>query len=298
LILAGLLLAWAAGLAVPDVLGKGLFFDGKRAFRDLEKQVAFGPRPPGSPAHESLLRYLVAYFEPLAEQVRLQPFTHPGRGGESEIRLNNVIVEFRPELPRRVMLAAHWDTRPFADEDPDPANRSLPIPGANDGASGVAVLMELARCLASDPPPVGVDLVLFDGEDWGESGHLEDYFLGSRYFAAHLGGYRPEFALVLDMIGDKDLSIYREVYSDRSARWLVDMVWNKARELGLSAFIDAPGLAIQDDHLPLIEAGLAAIVIIDFDYPYWHTVHDTPDKCSPASLEAVGKLVLAVIGEL
>ncbi|MFC2076965.1 M28 family peptidase [candidate division KSB1 bacterium] len=272
-------------------------FDSRRAFQELEAQVAFGPRPPGSAAHEKLLDYLVAGLEVHADQVRLQPFSRPGHDGSGEVRFTNVIAEFSVGSPRRILLGAHWDTRPFAEKEPEPANRGKPIPGANDGASGVAVLMEVARNLAEKPPPpgVGVDIVLFDGEDWGRTGHLEEYFVGSRYFAANLDGYRPEFGIILDMVGDREQTFFRERYSELMAGPVVEMVWSKARLLGLDSFIDSPGQAIMDDHLPLLEAGILVIDIIDFDYPFWHTLQDTPDKCSPSSLEAVGVLVLSII---
>lgn len=273
-------------------------FDGRRAFEELKAQVAFGPRPPGSDAHERCLGYLVDGLKMYADQVRIQPFVRPSHDGSGSIRFTNIIGEFRLRSPRRLLLAAHWDTRPFAEMDREPSNRGKPIPGANDGASGVAVLMEVARNLRDNPPPLGVDIILFDGEDWGRPGRTDEYLLGSRYFVENLRGYSPEFGIVVDMVGDREQTFYRERYSDRWAGKVVDMVWGKARDLGLSAFVDAPGQAILDDHVPFLQAGIPVIDIIDLDYPFWHTLEDTVDKCSSESLESVGRLLLSIIYEL
>jgi len=167
--------------------------------------------------------------------------------------------------------------------------------GANDGASGVAVLLELGRLFKDNPPPLGVDIILFDGEDWGRNGEKAGWFLGSEHFAVNLGTYRPRAAILLDMVGDKDLRIYREAYSDLYAKELTDYVWNIAREAGSAAFVDSVKHAVSDDHIPLLTRRIQAIDIIDFDYPYWHTQEDTPDKCSPGSLGIVGEVVLRAV---
>jgi Zn-dependent M28 family amino/carboxypeptidase len=205
----------------------------------------------------------------------------------------NIIATYGPAAGTRVLLCAHWDTRPIADRDPVPANRSQPIPGANDGASGVAVLMELSRILRASPPKVGVTIVLFDGEDWGRS--LDDMFFGSRYFADHPVGGPFRYAILLDMVGDASLQLPRERNSHEQARTVVDKVWQAAADLGHSEFRSTVGQAIYDDHLPLLAKGIPAIDIIDFDYPYWHTLQDTTDKCSPRSLKIVGDVVRRVI---
>ncbi|MDD3642746.1 MAG: M28 family peptidase, partial [Candidatus Krumholzibacteria bacterium] len=167
-----------------------------------------------------------------------------------------------------------------------------PIPGANDGASGVAVLLEIARLLGRHEPPVGVDIVLFDGEDSGETGAAADWCLGSAHFARNLRGYRPFAAIVIDMIGDRDLDIPMESYSLAAAPALLGELYDIASGLGYAQFRRERGPAIIDDHLPLIRAGLPAVDLIDFDYPWWHTLDDTPDKCSPRSLEAVGRVLV------
>lgn len=275
-------------------------FSGKEAFGFLLRQTAFGPRNPGSPGHTSCLEYLGSALRELADTVRLQEFTVPGYGGE-QLRLTNIIGSFRPELTNRILLCAHWDTRPRADQDPDKNLRDKPIIGANDAASGVAVLLEIASLLKKNAPPIGVDIVFFDGEDYGKEGDTDRYLLGSRYFASRARGeYSPRFGILLDMVGDSNLEIPREQNSMRFAPDVMNLVWNTARELGVSQFVDEPGEEIMDDHLPLNQAGIKTIDLIDFDYPdqtnrYWHTHQDTPDHCSPESLAAVGTVVTNVL---
>ncbi len=275
-------------------------FSGDHAFAFLTAQTAFGPRNPGSAGHRQCLAYLVAALRPLADDVRLQEFTHSGYGGE-QLRLTNVIASYRPSDRTRILLCAHWDTRPRADQDETRSKRNDPILGANDGASGVAVLLELATMLKDTPPPVGVDIVLLDGEDYGKEGDHASYLLGSRYFADHKAeDYLPRFGILLDMVGDKFLDLPREQYSVRYAPDVVDMVWKTAAYLGITQFHDEKGEEIMDDHLPLNEAGIQTIDIIDFNYPdntnrYWHTHQDTPEHCSAESLGAVGSVLAAVV---
>lgn len=271
-------------------------FNGKDAFAFLLRQTSFGPRNPGSSGHNSCLGYLASTLRGLADNVRLQDFTYPGYDGE-KLRLTNVIASFQPGISNRILLCAHWDTRPRAEHDPNKSLREQPIIGANDGASGVAVLLQMATLLKSSPAPIGVDIVLFDGEDYGKEGDTEMYLLGSRYFASNKeAGYAPRFGILLDMVGDTFLEIPREGNSMRYAPDIVNMVWSKARDLGVSQFIDVPGEEVMDDHLPLNQAGIKTIDLIDFNYPdqtnrYWHTHQDTPDHCSPESLEAVGTVI-------
>ena len=272
-------------------------FDAQRAYAELQKQCDFGPRHPGSPGHKACLDYLDAQLRPLADTVVRQPFgfTDP-RTGKGH-RLSNLIASFGNQ-GERILLCAHWDTRPVADFDPQPANRGTPILGANDGASGVAVLLELARLFKDQPPPVGVDIVLFDGEDSGQEGVTDSWCHGSRFFAQNKSaGYLPRWAVLVDMVGDKDLHLPVEANSQRYAPELVDRLWGLAESLGLPAFDRSSGLDIVDDHLELLKVGIPAIDIIDFDYPYWHTVDDTPDKCSAESLEQVGRLLASFIYE-
>jgi len=275
-------------------------FSGARAYSLLTAQTAFGPRSPNSAGHDACLAYIAGALRASADDVRLQEFTHTGYEGET-LRLTNIIARFRPNDPQRVLLCAHWDTRPRAEQDEDKSRRDKPILGANDGASGVAVLLEVAEILKSVPPSIGVDIVLFDGEDYGKEGDHASYLLGSRYFAAQKApDYIPRFGILLDMVGDTYLDLPKEQYSLRYAPDVVDMVWKTASSLGVQQFHDEKGEEIIDDHLPLNEAGIQTIDIIDFNYPdttnrYWHTHQDTPDHCSAASLEAVGSVITAVV---
>ena len=271
-------------------------FDEQRAYSYLVKQCEFGPRVPGSAAHQACRQYLVEELRKHASTVAQQPFEHHVQRLQRTVSFTNLIAVFKPEAGRRILLGAHWDSRPWADRDPDSSKHAEPVLGANDGASGVAVLLEVARVLAAQPPPVGVDLILFDGEDCGDSGLPRSFAAGAQHFASQRHAqYQPAFGMLLDMVGDQDLQIYQESYSLRYAGTTVEKLWDYARRLELPAFIPAPGYEIFDDHVPFLEAGIPVVNIIDFNYPYWHTTSDSPDKCSPASLGQVGKLVLAAI---
>lgn len=271
-------------------------FDAARAFKDLEAQVAFGPRVPGSPAHANCLQFMEDTLKAYASSVRRQKFMHTIAKTGEQVELTNLISSFGMKRGRRILLAAHWDSRPWADQDPDTTNHSKPVPGANDGASGVAVLLEVARVLKREAPPVGVDIVFFDGEDLGTSGYSDTYANGARYFAAKKNvRYAPYLGILLDMVGDRQLTLYKEAYSNRLAPAVVDVVWSYANRLGIDAFKNEVRHEVADDHVPLLDAGIPCIDIIDFDYPYWHTLQDIPENCSPASLEKVGKVVLAVV---
>ena len=285
-----MLLTVSCGGQVPE-------FDGDRAFAYLKQQCAFGPRHPGSEGHRQCLSFMVEELRGNADAVVKQPFlfTNP-RSGET-FSLNNVIASFGSR-GERILLCAHWDTRPWADSDPDPANREKPILGANDGASGVAVLLEMAHILKAHPPPMGVDIVLFDGEDSGLQGRDDTWCQGSRHFARNKRtGYFPEYAILLDFVGDRDLHFPVEANSLRYAPDVVDRVWSKAESLGLTVFDRSVGHEMIDDHLELLKVGIPAVDIIDFDYPYYHTLEDTEDKCSPESLGIVGTLLVHLIYE-
>jgi len=277
-------------------------FDPDSAFRQLTTQVAFGPRVSGSRAHQLCRDYLVGEMGRFAEAVNMQPFTIRGYDGE-ELHYTNIISSFNLEASTRILLLAHYDSRPWADNEQDSSLHASPIPGANDGASGVAVLLEIARHLKTSPPAVGVDILLTDGEDYGHHNDPDGFFHGARYFASHLPvGYRPVFGILLDMVGDAQLDIQKEPFSVEFAPDVVDLVWSAARSLGVTQFSDRMQGRVSDDHLPLNRAGIPTIDLIDFDYPdatnrYWHTLQDTPDKCSPASLDAVGRVVLKVVYE-
>lgn len=275
-------------------------FDAQQAYRYLTAQTDFGPRSPGSEGYRKCLRFLQDELGKHADQISLQEFTHTNFKGESR-KYTNIISQFNRDAIVRMLLTAHWDTRAWADNDEDPANHDKPILGANDGASGVAVLLEIARQLKKSTPAVGVDMVFFDCEDVGRQGDQRTYAIGSQYFAKNLPkGFNPRFAINLDMIGDKMLTIPREQNSDRYAPDAMNLIYSTAHELGVTEFVNGIGEEIFDDHIPLNEAGIRAVNLIDFNYPdnsnrYWHSLEDTPDKCSPQSLEAVGKVLLDII---
>jgi Zn-dependent M28 family amino/carboxypeptidase len=234
--------------------------------------------------------YLVAELEKSADKVSVQEFRYRG------MPLWNVIAEYRPEARRKVLLCAHWDTRPRADQELDPAKARKPILGANDGASGVAVLLELGRLFKEKPPSIGVVIVMLDGEDYGDFDRDEGVFLGSRYFARNQRGLKLEYGILLDMVGDKDLVIDREHNSERFAPEVNERVFRIAGELGYGAnFVNDLKTNVIDDHIALSQGGIPTIDLIDFNYRHWHTLDDTPDKCSVRSLEIVGSVVAETV---
>lgn len=279
-------------------------FDGKRAYRVLTDLCALGPRPSGSPGMMRQQSMLIKHFESLGGRVDRQAFSirHPQNG--SVVTLTNLIVHWHTDRSERILLCAHYDTRPFPDRDP--RQRQGVFVGANDGASGVAVLAELARHMPALDIPYGVDFVLFDGEEFVFDERRDRYFLGSEYFARqYVSSPTPchyRWAVLLDMVGDADLNIFQERNSMRwrDTRPLVIDIWNTARRLGVSEFIPRVRHDLRDDHLMLHDiAKIPACDLIDFDYnqpgsrrSFWHTTEDTPDKCSALSLAKVGWVVL------
>ena len=264
-------------------------FQGERAFEDVKNQVAFGPRTPGSAAHAQTVDYIRRELDEAGWQSELQETQFAGQ----EIRN---IIGTREDLEARdktwIILGAHYDSRLVADRDPDPDKQTQPVPGANDGASGVAVLLELARVLPAELEK-RVWLAFFDAEDNGRIAGW-DWILGSQAFVQALEG-RPEAAVIVDMIGDADLNVYLEGNSDPA---LAAQVWETAEELGYGEqIINTPKHSITDDHIPFLNAGIPAIDIIDFDYPYWHTTGDTVDKVSPRSLQVIGDTLLAWLNQ-
>jgi hypothetical protein len=272
-------------------------FDGARAFRYLEQQMGFGPRIPDTPAHAQTGDWILAHLRATADTVVVQPITHVTRHGDT-LHLRNFFARFRPAAAERVLFLAHWDTRPHADHSANLGQQRLPVPGANDGASGVAVLLGVADALKAKPPAVGVDLLFADGEDYGDfERDTNDVLIGSRYFAAHQPpGYPPLYAVLFDMVGDKDQQFYYEANSQAFAPEVVDRVWRTAAELGYGR-IFLPGVkhSLIDDHVALQKAGIHAIDVVDFDYPPWHTTEDTIDKVSAASLQVVGDVAVALV---
>lgn len=286
----------------PAILsGKVPSFDKHHAFDYLQKQCTFGPRVPGTQGHRACLKFLVEELKKSTPHVIEQSFLGSVPLEKKTARLTNVIASFEPSKIPRILLCAHWDTRAHADFDPHPMNREKPVPGANDGASGTAVLLELASIFKKAPPPQGVDLVLFDGEDNGLEGNISTWCLGSRHFANTFYSQKtigfPQYAILIDMVGDRELLIPIEINSRRYAPEVVEKIWQKAKMLGFSAFSFFQTHEVIDDHLELLKIGIPAVDLIDLDYPYWHTVEDTPDKCSPESLYIIGTLLLHLIYE-
>jgi hypothetical protein len=275
--------------------GKAPTFDGDRAYRYLVEQCDFGPRNPGSHGASLALDYFDSFFSERADSVVLQQFSFTDTIVDTTFNCTNIIASFSPGRMPRVILCAHWDTRPFADLEPDSTLRDQPIIGANDGASGCAVLMELANLIPGLNTPFGIDLVLFDCEDYGRAGNLDYFCIGSKHYVNNISANSYAFGVLIDLIGDADLRIYREEYSQNYARRVVDNVWSIAKEVGATSFADSIKHMVYDDHVPFLEKGIPVIDIIDFDYPYWHTLSDTPDKCSPASLSEVGKVLVALL---
>ena len=272
-------------------------FDGERAYQYLIQQVNFGPRVPGSEASSVCRDYYYDFFTRVNLQIDSQNFTFFDPYSNKDIPCVNVIASYKSSTSNQpgIILMAHYDSRPRTDFAHDKALLNEPIDGANDGASGIAVLMELANVFVNNPPAVDVDLVLVDAEDWGKSGDNNMYLLGSKEFARRGIRGKYQFGIVIDMIGDKDQQIYREGYSQIYHKDLNDLIWETANKLGINTFIDTVKNSIIDDHLSVNTGGVPCVNIIDFDYPYWHTEFDTPDKCSAQSLENVGKVLLNII---
>lgn len=256
-------------------------FDGDRALEDVRYQTSLGPRVPGSEAHSQVVDWITSELAAEGWQTSVQESIMMGH------TIRNIVAR-RPasqdgNLPW-IIVGAHYDSRLIADQDSEPAKRSQPVPGANDGASGVAVLMELGRVLPRDLQK-NVWLVFFDAEDNGNIPGW-DWILGSRAFVEELEG-KPDAAVIVDMIGDADLNINIERNSNSA---LSLEIWKQAADLGYSAeFIPVPKYNMIDDHTPFLQAGIPAVDLIDFDYPFWHTTEDTADKVSARSLRIVGQ---------
>lgn len=299
LITCGLLLAACGEPSEPIGATPGRpSFDGEAALELVRTQVAFGPRVPGTEGHARQLEWMIARLDTLAPELVADSFTHATTAGDT-LKLVNLLARFAPESTRRIVVLAHWDTRPTSDRAADPALHDVPVPGANDGGSGTAVLLELAELLARDPPPLGVDLLFVDGEDYGPG--VDDMLLGARRYASTLGDEgRPLYGLLLDMVGDADPRFPVESISAQHANPVVRKVWRVAERLGYrDYFPTAVGEELVDDHVPLIEAGLPTANLIDFTYgpgnSWWHTPEDLPERLSASTLEMVGEIVTELI---
>ncbi len=274
-------------------------FDGARALERAGTQLAFGPRIPGTDGHTAMAAWLDSAARATADTVVVQRWQHVSLTGDS-VPMVNVVARFNPAATTRVLYLAHWDTRPWAEADTS-RDKTAPVPGANDGASGVSILLGVMDALKAKPTTIGVDLVFVDGEDFGKfEGDYHDVLIGSRYYAKHPAATgKPEFAVLFDMVGAKEARIAREGYSAIAAPAVVDRVWSVAGRMGYGhIFVNESGLTLIDDHKNLIDAGIRAIDVIGWHYPAWHTPDDTVDKLSVETLEAVGNVAVAVLREV
>jgi peptidase M28-like protein len=281
-------------------------FDGEVARGYVKTQLDFGARVPGTEAARKAGDWIVAQMRQRADTVIEQTWKHVTAKGDT-LPLRNIFARFKPQATTRILYVTHWDSRPISDQAEDPAKRSLPVPGANDGASGVGLFIALGDILKKTPPTVGVDLLFVDGEDYGTFGPPDvDVLLGSTYFAANQPpGYQPIFGVLFDMIGDADLEMPQESNSVERAPEVVSRVWETAAKLGYQRYFpQRTGYAVTDDHIPLLDKGLRVIDVIDLDYlgppgsgkpNYHHTPDDTLDKVSAHSLKVVGDVAYSLI---
>ena len=281
------------------------------AYFFVEKQVSFGPRVPGTEAHAACAAWLVEKLKLYSDTVIVQSFK--ARTYDNVTRKGkNIIASFNPGETKRILLMSHWDSRPFADHDPDEANHNAPIDGANDGASGVGILLEMARQFSAHKPSVGIDIVLFDLEDWGPPTQMNLYKdelwgLGSQHWSKqpHVFGYEASFGILFDMVGAENPTFRKEYFSKQYARYILDLVWTTAADLGFADFfLNEDGPAINDDHVFVNRiAKIPAIDIIHLEpknsptsfYKYWHTLGDNMEHISKESLGMVGQVVITVV---
>ncbi len=278
-------------------------FNADSAYKFIEEQISFGPRNPNSIGQVECLDYLSSKLNAFLPNISIDSFHYNGYDGE-RLKLFNIVGQFNPNASNKILLAAHWDTRPRAERAL--SNKDKPIIGANDGASGAAVLLEIARNLKKMNLDFGVDIVLFDGEDYGREDDLDNFCLGSKYFAA-VNKTKYQFAVVLDMIGDKNAEFEKEYNSYNTAQREVEMIWGIARNIGADKFnLSDPRHNVYDDHIPLIQAGIKALDIIDAGLiggkdagrDYWHTHRDDMRNISRESLKQVGSVMLTLLGSI
>jgi len=271
-------------------------FSADRVVTHVERQVAYGPRVPGTAARDSAAVYLTRELERAGASVSAQTFSIDDPYSERPLRLINVTASFSVGREPRILLAAHYDTRPWADEDPDSTKWLQPVPGAVDGACGAGILLEIARAVgARDPGDVGVDVVFFDGEDYGRSGDYTYYLIGSQYFAGASAGYRPAAVILIDMVGGVGTKVRREALSDQKARPVMDWVFARAGSLGLTYFESTPGAPMYDDHVPLQQVGMPAINLFGYGYKAWHTLADDLSQLDRDAIQQVGTLLTSLI---
>lgn len=292
-------LAESESAAAGDVMSSSqlIGFDSDSAYAYIARQVDFGPRVPNTEAHRLTGDWLTSELRRHGAKVIEQKAQLKAFDG-TMLQARNIFGQFNPDASQRILLLAHWDSRPWADKDPDPAKRNLPVDGANDGASGVGVLLEIARIMGASSLGKGLDILFVDAEDWGTDGDEDSWALGARYFAENppIKGYAPEYAILLDMVGGEGAIFCREYFSERSAPQVAEGIWSVAAQSGYgSRFVNKMGSAILDDHVQLIKAGIPAIDIIEY-HPEdeagfnhrWHTTSDNIEGISKETLAAVG----------
>lgn len=280
---------------------QGLQVHSENAWSYLKTLTGFGPRNPGSPGYFKTMELIKRVGGEYADEVEEQIF-FIRQGNEKKLQMSNFRLKFKgTRKGSPILIGAHFDTRPYADEEFNPNWRSRPILGANDGGSGTAVLLAMAEYLKQNRDRRSVELVFFDGEDYGKKGSGEN-LLGSTHYASQLRESStdtwPYCVIIIDMIGDRDLQIFRETHSVKSAPWLVDLIHEIADAKKVSQFINKNKYTIFDDHYPFIGLGIPSVVLIDFDYPHWHKMTDTLDKCSPESLFSVFSVVVEALREI
>ena len=280
-----------------------LAFDGQRAMALLEELTAIGQRYPGAKDRDSAIQRLSRYLSDAGAAVTLEPFESISPIDGKTYPFHNIVARFQPSRPQRILLGTHFDTRSVGDLDASPKRRKEPIPGANDGTSGVAVLLELARHLPKllEEKRWGVDIVLFDAEDLGTRSELSGFSRGAKFFAKRLSQKQVDAylgAVIVDMVGERDLVLKRESYSLQRAETLTNLIWRYGQARSKETFTMVKGGGVIDDHLPLLERGIPATLLIDLDYPQWHTASDKPEYCSARSLDIVGDTLEAYLRDL
>jgi len=302
----------AAGVGDDDsdttaVAPVGPQFNADSAYAFTAAQCAFGPRTMNSEAHEKCEKWIISKFKSYGLEVKTQNAVLNGIDG-MKLNSTNILARYNPKAATRILICAHWDSRPWADNDPDSTKHNEPVMAANDGASGVAVMLELARVITKDGKlnkNIGVDFVCFDAEDSGKDSDENSWALGAQYFASHQpDNFTPTYGILLDMVGGEGAQFYEEMMSQQYAPDIVDKVWNAAAAAGFSSYFPtASGGGVTDDHIPLNKAGIPTVDIIPFyrDLPQssfgptWHTTMDTMEHIDKNTLKAVGQTVVQVL---
>ena len=299
-LLTGMLLGFL-GMGPKTVGSEELQSYSQSAWNYLKTLTGFGPRNFGSPGYFRTIDLIRKVGEEYADGVDVQTFpVHKGNG--KILQMSNIRLKFNgTRKGPAILIGAHFDTRPYADEESNPALRLRPILGANDGGSGTAVVLTLARYLKNNRDRRPVELVFFDGEDYGAKGSGEN-LLGSTYYANQLRqtgvDMWPYCVIIIDMVGDRNLEIYKETHSMKSAPWLVELIYGTAEKIKVAQFHSQSKHTIFDDHYPFIGLGIPSVVLIDFDYPHWHKLTDTLDKCSPESMFSVIRVMAEILGKI